>query len=181
MWAGSFGAIVPDTQEQLDPISAWIAIALLLVYVANVAYTLMASRAARARRPAQVDEAAVAVHDAHHAPEWSPKKAVIVLAAVSLGIIWLSEILVGAVEPASEELGLSDAFTGVFVLAVIGGAAEQATAIVAARQNRIDGTQLLNERKYDAAMKKLGDAMAEAEKLDDGWLQGITETNIGYG
>lgn len=134
----AYGAIVPDTQEQLDPISAWIAIALLLVYVANVAYTLMASRAARARRPAQVDEAAVAVHDAHHAPEWSPKKAVIVLAAVSLGIIWLSEILVGAVEPASEELGLSDAFTGVFVLAVIGGAAEQATAIVAARQNRMD-------------------------------------------
>ncbi|BDU16443.1 calcium/proton exchanger [Lysobacter auxotrophicus] len=134
----AYGAIVPDTQERLDPISAWIAVALLLVYVANVAYTLIASRAIRARAPAQSDPAAADVHDAHHAPQWSPKKAVIVLAAVSLGIIWLSEILVGAVEPASEELGLSDAFTGVFVLAVIGGAAEQATAIVAARQNRMD-------------------------------------------
>jgi Ca2+:H+ antiporter len=35
-------------------------------------------------------------------------------------------------------MGFSDAFTGVFVLAVIGGAAEQATAIVAARKNRMD-------------------------------------------
>ncbi|UTA53316.1 hypothetical protein L3D22_13180 [Lysobacter soli] len=134
----AYGAIVPDAQPQLDPISAWIAVALLLVYVANVAYTLMASRAIRARKPGVTDETAADLHHAHQAPQWSPRKALIVLAAVSLGIIWLSEILVGAVEPASEELGLSDAFTGVFVLAVIGGAAEQATAIVAARQNRMD-------------------------------------------
>jgi len=136
----AYAAIVPDTQERIDPISAWIAVALLLVYVANVAYTLMASRVAMAKKAATThaeeggDEPALG----HHAPQWSPKKAVIVLAAVSLGIIWLSEILVGAVEPASEALGFSDAFTGVFVLAVIGGAAEQATAIVAARQNRMD-------------------------------------------
>jgi len=135
----AYGAIVPDADAQLDPISAWIAVALLLVYVANVAYTLMASRVAMAKKAnGRTEEAPADAHDLHHAPQWSPKKAVIVLAAVSLGIIWLSEILVGAVEPASEELGLSDAFTGVFVLAVIGGAAEQATAIVAARQNRMD-------------------------------------------
>jgi len=145
----AYAAIVPDTQEQLDPISAWIAVALLLVYVANVAYTLMASRVAMAKKSTRPHaeashaeglsaEGSAADALAHHAPQWSPKKALIVLAAVSLGIIWLSEILVGAVEPASEALGFSDAFTGVFVLAVIGGAAEQATAIVAARQNRMD-------------------------------------------
>ncbi|MBU8974572.1 MULTISPECIES: calcium/proton exchanger [unclassified Lysobacter] len=137
-----YGAIVPDAGEALNSISAWIAVALLLVYVANVGYTLAAGRAANARKAAQAADTASSSHadaaHAHHGPLWSPKKAVIVLAAVSLGIIWLSEILVGAVEPASEELGLSDAFTGVFVLAVIGGAAEQATAIVSARQNRMD-------------------------------------------
>jgi len=134
----AYGAIVPDAQAQLDPISAWIAVALLLVYVANVAYTLMASRVAMAKKSnGHAGEPGDDPHG-HHGAQWSPKKAVIVLAAVSLGIIWLSEILVGAVEPASQALGLSDAFTGVFVLAVIGGAAEQATAIVAARQNRMD-------------------------------------------
>ncbi len=142
----AYGALVPDPDAALSPISAWIAIALLLVYVANVGYTLAASRAANTRQAkaaatAAAEAATAAPQDVtplHHSPQWSPKKAVLVLAAVSLGIIWLSEILVGAIEPASEELGLSDAFTGVFVLAVIGGAAEQATAIVAARQNRMD-------------------------------------------
>ena len=77
---------------QLESISAWIAIALLLVYVANVAFTLAASRAANARRK----RATRSTDDghAHHAPQWSMKKAVIVLAAVSAGIIWMSEILV---------------------------------------------------------------------------------------
>ena len=131
-----YGAIVPNADAALESISAWIAIALLLVYVANVAFTLAASRAANARRKPSDPETDDG--HAHHAPQWSMKKAVMILAAVSAGIIWMSEILVAAVEPASAELGLSDAFTGVFVLAVIGGAAEQATAIVAARQNRMD-------------------------------------------
>lgn len=132
----AYGVIVPDAQARLNSISAWIAVLMLGVYVANVAFTLAAARSANGRttRTGAGDDA---MH-AHHGPQWSTRKAVTVLAAVSLGIIWLSEILVGAVEPASEELGLSDAFTGVFVLAVIGGAAEQATAIVAARQNRMD-------------------------------------------
>ena len=127
--------IVPQAEPQMNSISALIACILLAVYVANVAFTLVRSRA---------DVAAAAAgqaHDAgggHHAPQWSPRKALLVLCAVTLGIVWLSEILVGTVEAASEAMGFSDAFTGVFVLAVIGGAAEQATAIVAARQNRMD-------------------------------------------
>lgn len=133
----AYGVIVPGAESQLNSISAWIAVAMLCVYVANVVYTLVAARSASARATAAGKANDAAAH-AHHGPQWGTKKAVTVLAAVSLGIIWLSEILVGAVEPASEELGLSDAFTGVFVLAVIGGAAEQATAIVAARQNRMD-------------------------------------------
>lgn len=131
----AYQSIVPTAGQQLDEISSWIAIALILVYVANVAFTIIASRKPAASVAGHVNAPAA---DLHHGPEWSSKRALIVLAAVSLGIIWLSEILVGAVEPASHSLGLSDAFTGVFVLAVIGGAAEQATAIVAAQRNRMD-------------------------------------------
>ena len=125
-------ALVPRAQVQMHGMSALIAGIMLAVYVANVAFTLFRSRADAAA-------AAAAGHgDLHHGPAWSPGKALAVLFAVTLGIIWLSEILVGTVEAASEAVGFSDAFTGVFVLAVIGGAAEQATAIVAARQNRMD-------------------------------------------
>ena len=127
----AYRSIVPDSDTALDSISAWIAIALLVVYVANVAFTIVQSR----REGAAADDGHA---HAHHGPQWSVGRALLVLFAVTLGIVWLSEILVATVEPASESLGLSDAFTGVFVLAVIGGAAEQATTIVAARQNRMD-------------------------------------------
>jgi Ca2+:H+ antiporter len=128
----AYRAIVPDAEPALNSISAWIAIVLLVVYAANIAFTLATSRSGQGS--AHADDGA----HLHHGPQWSVGRALLVLGAVTLGIVWLSEILVSSVEPASESLGLSDAFTGVFVLAVIGGAAEQATTIVAARQNHMD-------------------------------------------
>jgi len=44
----------------------------------------------------------------------------------------------GGVEPAAQQLGLSDIFVGVFVVAVLGNAAEHTTAIDAALKNRMD-------------------------------------------
>jgi tetratricopeptide (TPR) repeat protein len=49
-----------------------------------------------------------------------------------------------------------------------------------ARKERIDGTVLLNERKYPAALAKLSAALEEATKLGDVWLQIITLTNEAY-
>jgi Ca2+:H+ antiporter len=126
-------AMVPRAEAQMNSISALIAGIMLVVYVANVAFTLL-----RSRTDAAAGQAHEGAGDLHHGPQWSVAKAMLVLFGVTLGIVWLSEILVGTVEAASEAMGFSDAFTGVFVLAVIGGAAEQATAIVAARKNRMD-------------------------------------------
>jgi Ca2+:H+ antiporter len=61
-----------------------------------------------------------------------------VLAAATAAIAWMSEILVGAIEPSAQTLGLSDAFVGVFVVAILGNAAEHATAISAAMKDRMD-------------------------------------------
>lgn len=127
-------SIVPKAEGQMNSISALIACIMLAVYVANVAFAMVRSGA----EVAAADAGHGGHGDLHHGPAWTPRKALLVLFAVTAGIVWLSEILVGTVEAASEAMGFSDAFTGVFVLAVIGGAAEQATAIVAARQNRMD-------------------------------------------
>jgi Ca2+:H+ antiporter len=53
-------------------------------------------------------------------------------------VAWISEILVGAIEPTAHELGLSDVFVGVFVVAILGNAAEHSSAITAALRNRMD-------------------------------------------
>ena len=60
------------------------------------------------------------------------------LAGATVAIAWLSEILVGAIEPTAHELGISNIFVGVFVVAILGNAAEHATAITAAMKNRMD-------------------------------------------
>jgi Ca2+:H+ antiporter len=69
---------------------------------------------------------------------WGVGKAVGLLVAASVLAAWMSEILVGAVEGASEGLGVSKVFIGLVVLAVVGGAAELGSAVMMGRKNRMD-------------------------------------------
>jgi Ca2+:H+ antiporter len=69
---------------------------------------------------------------------WGTGKAVALLVVSSVLAAWMSEILVGAVEGASEGLGVSKIFIGLVVLAVVGGAAELGSAVMMGRKNRMD-------------------------------------------
>lgn len=73
-----------------------------------------------------------------HIEAWPLGRAIALLAACTAAIAWLSEILVGSIEPTARAFGLSDLFVGVFVVAILGNAAEHATAITAAMKNRMD-------------------------------------------
>ncbi|MDN0076930.1 hypothetical protein QU481_18970 [Crenobacter sp. SG2303] len=65
-------------------------------------------------------------------------RALAVLAAATVGTAWMSEIMVGSIEPMVHEFAFSDIFVGAFVVAILGNAAEHATAITAALNNRMD-------------------------------------------
>jgi Ca2+:H+ antiporter len=69
---------------------------------------------------------------------WPIKRSITILAIATVFVAWMSEILVGVIEPTAHELGLSNAFVGVFVVAILGNAAEHTTAITAALRNRMD-------------------------------------------
>lgn len=69
---------------------------------------------------------------------WSLKKALTVLSVVTLLVVWVSEILSGAIEQVVASSGISEMFVGAVVIAVIGGAAEIASAIRAAGKGRLD-------------------------------------------
>lgn len=77
-------------------------------------------------------------HTEEEKNKWSIGKAVGLLVAASLLAAWMSEILVGAVEGASTDLGVSKTFIGLVVLAVVGGAAELGSAVMMGRKNRMD-------------------------------------------
>ena len=79
------------------------------------------------------------VHAAPDAPvAWSLKRSALTLAGATLGIVWISEILVGSVQQAAAAFGMSSVFIGVIVVAVVGNAAEHSTAVMMAMKNRME-------------------------------------------
>ena len=60
------------------------------------------------------------------------------LAGATALIAWMSEILVGSVEPAADAFGMTRVFVGVIVVAIVGNAAEHSTAIMMAMRNRME-------------------------------------------
>ncbi|AFY77794.1 calcium/proton exchanger Cax [Pleurocapsa sp. PCC 7327] len=61
-----------------------------------------------------------------------------VLLAVTIGVAVESELLVESLEVATSELGLTELFTGVIFLPIIGNAAEHATAVTVAMKDKMD-------------------------------------------
>lgn len=60
------------------------------------------------------------------------------LALATAVIAWLSEVLVGAVEPLLESLGWTEFFIGIVVIPLVGNAAEHLVAVQVAAKNEMD-------------------------------------------
>ena len=123
-----FQSTVGTTTQGLDRLSVSISIVLLLAYLLSLTFALVTH---------------CSLFAGSHVPDEgkaqpSKARAISVLAGTTVGIAWMSEILVGTIEPATHQLGLSKVFVGVFVVAVMGNAVEHATAIFAAMKDRMD-------------------------------------------
>jgi Ca2+:H+ antiporter len=77
-------------------------------------------------------------HDNSSHTSWSIRTALIVLALSTASVAYLSELLVGAVEPVVLELGISEFFLGIIVIPIIGNVAEHLVAVKVAIQNDMD-------------------------------------------
>jgi len=69
---------------------------------------------------------------------WPLGLALPTLAGVTLLVALVSEIFVESVQKAAEAFGMTPAFVGFIVVALVGGAAEMGAAISGARKNRLD-------------------------------------------
>lgn len=74
----------------------------------------------------------------HHGAAWPMGLALAVLAGVTVLVAMVSHIFVASVQVAAESMGMSDAFVGFVVVALVGAAAEMASAFAGARKNRLD-------------------------------------------
>ena len=64
--------------------------------------------------------------------------ALAMLAVVTVLVALVSEVFVESVQKAAESFGMTPAFVGFIVVALVGGAAEMASAFAGARKNRLD-------------------------------------------
>jgi len=81
---------------------------------------------------------AAAEHGHDEADAWPIGLAIAVLGVVTVLVALVSEVFVESVQQAAESLGMTPAFVGFIVVALVGGAAEMASAFSGARKNRLD-------------------------------------------
>jgi Ca2+:H+ antiporter len=118
-----------DFGSDLEKLSLGVALVLLASYVAGLVFSLKTHRAVF--NP--YDEAAE--EETHH---WSVRQAAIYLALSAVAVGVMSEILVGSISEASDDIGLSEFFVGVFVVAIVGNAAEHWVAVLVAAKDKMD-------------------------------------------
>jgi Ca2+:H+ antiporter len=140
--AASHDAWKPAVAEKL---SLGIAGVLFVTYICTLAFSLVTHKDLLSATPdgaTAKGSTARAASDLHRAgstePEWSKGKAVIVLLVATLFVAWLSEFLVTSVESARAQLGVTEVFIGVIVVAIIGNAAEHSTAVWMAIKDKMD-------------------------------------------
>jgi Ca2+:H+ antiporter len=76
-------------------------------------------------------------HDKSAPRRWSLRAALLILALSTFGVVYLSELLVGAVEPVVKTLGISEFFIGLIIIPIIGNVAEHIVAVQMALKNKM--------------------------------------------
>jgi Ca2+:H+ antiporter len=69
---------------------------------------------------------------------WPLRLSLATLAVVTILVALVSEVFVESVQQAATALGISPAFVGFIIVALVGGAAEMVAALAAARKDRLD-------------------------------------------
>ncbi len=114
--------------SEVEDLSMGVAIILMLSYCSGLLFSMKTHR--RVFNPYEEE------HDEQGG--WSVRKATVILAIAAIFVGVMSEILVGSISEASEDIGLSEFFVGVFVVAIVGNAAEHWVAVLVARKDKMD-------------------------------------------
>jgi Ca2+:H+ antiporter len=119
-----------DFGADVEHLSIGVSIVLVLSYLAGLFFSL--------RTHSDIFNVGHGEDEDSGGEPWSVKRAVILLAVAGGLVGVMSEILVGSIEEASSSIGLSHFFVGVFIVAIVGNAAEHYVAVVVAAKDKMD-------------------------------------------
>jgi Ca2+:H+ antiporter len=112
-------------------LSIGISVILILLYLAALFFKLVTHRGVYQSNNENT------AHEEEE-PEWSKGKAIAILAIATVAVGYISEHLVHTFEYVGDTFGWSELFIGVIIVAIVGNAAEHASAIVMAYKNKMD-------------------------------------------
>jgi Ca2+:H+ antiporter len=115
-------------QEMLHTLSVALSVLLIAAYGLGLLFSLGTHR----------EFFASAGHGEEGEAPWPLGLALATLAGVTVLVALVSEVFVESVQQAAETFGMSPAFVGFVVVALVGAAAEMASAFAGARKNRLD-------------------------------------------
>jgi Ca2+:H+ antiporter len=116
-----------DFGSDLEKLSFGVALVLLASYVAGLVFSLKTHR-----------DLFNPFGEEHEPHPWTVRRAGVYLAISAVAVGLMSEILVGSIKHAADDIGLSQFFVGVFVVAIVGNAAEHWVAVLVAAKNKMD-------------------------------------------
>ncbi len=119
------------SHEDVIKLSDGTAIVLIVMYVFYLLYTVFRSNGAKG-------SGAPAGEEAPHGGGMGLPVALGLLAGATIAIVFMSELLVGAIEPTAEEWGLSELFVGVMLVPLVGNVAEHLVAVQVALKNQME-------------------------------------------
>lgn len=126
LFSHSIGQIDPPSPA-VEALSLGTAGVMILIYVLGLVYSLKSPES-----PVTTEEAGT-LEPSH----WPLRTAVVVLGLSTVGVAYLSELLVGSVEPVVQRFGISEFFIGVIFIPIIGNVAEHLVAVQVALKNKM--------------------------------------------
>lgn len=125
-----FGAFIDvDHHEALQPFSIGVAIVMIVIYALGLYFTFTD----------RSEENPFTRPSAHaHEATWSVGKALTVLAIATIGIVFMSELLVKSVEHVVAVLGWSEFFVGIIIVPLVGNVAEHLVAVQVALKDQMN-------------------------------------------
>lgn len=123
-------AAAPNYKATEAAFSESVAVVMMIIYGLSLLYSFTAKDDILHREP-------VLVHAIQPA-RWSLRFALLMLVLATLGTVFMSEILVSAVEHVTESIGLTELFLGIIIVPLVGNVAEHLVAVEVAIKNKME-------------------------------------------